>query len=100
MKSNRKDHCGVRILQQDSTGPLINEFHFLCSVFRKEDDGPLQSTTEKRMVPDMEPIITEEGVVNLLNTLQPNKAGGPDKIPSRVLKEYVPRFNTNLSSFP
>jgi len=41
------------------------------------------------MVPDIEPIIvTEEGIVNLLNTLQPNKAGGPDKIPSRFLKEY------------
>ena len=37
----------------------------------------------------MEPIIvTEKGVVNLLCTLQPNKAGGPDKIPSRFLKEY------------
>jgi len=41
------------------------------------------------MVPDMEPIIvTEEGVVNLLNTLLPNKASGPDKIPSKFLKGY------------
>jgi len=41
------------------------------------------------MVPDMEPIIvTEERVVNLLNTLQPNKAGGSDKILSRFLEEY------------
>ena len=96
IKSNRKDHCGVPILQ-DSTGPLINEPHtkanllndYFCSVFTKEDDGPLPNTTEQRTVPDMEPIIvTEEGVVNLLNTLQPNKASGPDKIPSRFLKEY------------
>ena len=37
----------------------------------------------------MEPItVTEEGVANLLNTLQPNKAGGPDGIPSRFLKDY------------
>jgi len=25
IKSNRKDHCGVPVLLQDSTGPLINE---------------------------------------------------------------------------
>jgi len=37
---------------------------------------------------DMEPFIITEEVVNLLNTLQPNKASGPDKIPSRFLKEY------------
>ena len=48
--------------------------------------APLPNISEQRMVPDMASIIvTEEGVVNLLNTLQP---GGPDKIPSRFLKEY------------
>ena len=30
-------------------------------------------------------IVTEEGAVNLLNTLQPNKASGPDTILSRFL---------------
>ena len=40
------------------------------------------------MVPDMAPIIVTEEVVNLPNTLQPNKTGGPDKIPSRFLKDY------------
>jgi len=54
----------------------------------KEDVGPLPNISEQRMVPDMEPIIVTEGVANLLNTLQPNKAGGPDKISSRFLKEY------------
>ena len=58
-------------------------------MFTKEDVGPLPKISEHKMVPDMEPIIvTEKGVVNLLCTLQPNKAGGPDKIPSRFLKEY------------
>jgi len=37
----------------------------------KEDVGPLPNISEQRMVPDMEPIIvTEEGVINLLNILQ------------------------------
>jgi len=37
----------------------------------------------------MEPItVTEGGVANLLNTVQPNKAGGPDGIPFRFLKDY------------
>ena len=58
-------------------------------MFTKEDDGPLPNTTEQRTVPDMEPIIvTEEGVVNLLNTLQPNKASGPDETQFTFLKEY------------
>jgi len=47
--------------------------------------APLPNISEQRMVPDMAPIIgTEERVVDLLNTLP----GGPDKIPSRFLKEY------------
>jgi len=76
-KSKRRDHCGVPILQQESTGP--------------KDVGPLPNISEQRMVPDLEPIIvTEERVVDLLKTLQPNKADarGPDKIPFRLLKEY------------
>ena len=59
------------------------------SGFTKEDVGPLPKISEQKMVPDMEPIIvTKEGIVNLLNTLQPNKAGRPEKIPSRFPKEY------------
>jgi len=67
-------------------------------MFTKEDDGPLPNTTEQRMMPDMEPIIvTEKGVVNLLNTLQPNKASGLDKILSRLLKEYGTLLSPGLT---
>jgi len=53
VKSNQKDHCGVPVLQQDDTGPLITEPHtkanllknYFCSVFTKED-GPLPNITE------------------------------------------------------
>ena len=31
--------------------------------------------------------ITETGIKKLLNNLKPHKAAGPDKIPSRILKE-------------
>ena len=33
---------------------------------------------------------TEDGVINLPNKLQPSKAGGPDNIPSRFLRDYGP----------
>jgi len=91
-KNNQKDHCGVPVLQRDDTGPLITEPHtkanllnnYFCSVFTKKlIYGPLPNITERRAVPNMEPItVTEEGLANLINTLQPNKAGGPDGIPS------------------
>jgi len=56
-------------------------------VFTKEDDGPLPDI----IVPEMEPItVTEDGVINLLNKLQPSKAGDPDSIPSRFLRDYGP----------
>ena len=44
--------------------------------------------TSYRILLNKEWIIATEGVVNQLNTLQPNKASGPDEIPSRFLKEY------------
>jgi len=33
--------------------------------------------------------ITEAGVYNILSQLDPHKAGGPDNIPARVLKELT-----------
>ena len=101
IKSNRKDHFGVSILQ-DSTGLIINLLNnYFCSAFTKEDVGPLPNISEQRTVPDMEPIIVTEGVVNLLNTLQP---GGPDEIPSKFHKRIwdspIPNSDTTFSSFP
>ena len=67
---------------------LLN--HYFCSVFTKEDNGPLPDNP-CRIVPEMEPItVTEDGVINLLNKLQSSKAGGPDSIPSRFLSDYEP----------
>ena len=60
-------------------------------MFTKEDDGPLPDNPYQRIVSEMEPItVTEDGVINLLNKLQPSKAGGPDSIPSRFLRDYGP----------
>jgi len=62
----KQDHCGVPILQRGS--------------------NPYQ-----RIVPEMESItVTEDGIINLLNKLLPSKAGGPDSIPSRFLRDYGP----------
>jgi hypothetical protein len=59
------------------------------SVFTQED---LRSMPDKGPSPynDMEPItITTPGVQKLLQNLQPHKATGPDRIPSRLLKELA-----------
>ena len=40
--------------------------------------------------PDSPPIrVTHEGVSRLLSNLHPNKAAGPDKLPSRFLKQFA-----------
>ena len=45
---------------------LLNDY--FCSVFTKEDDGPLLDNPYQRIVPEMEPVtVTEDGVINLLN---------------------------------
>ena len=60
-------------------------------MFTKKDDRPLPDNPYQRIVPEIEPItVTEDGVINLLNKLQPNKAGGPENIPSRFLRDYRP----------
>ena len=40
--------------------------------------------------PDSPPIrVTHKGVSRLLSNLHPNKAAGPDKLPSRFLKQFA-----------
>ena len=93
IKSLRKDTNKIPTLQTKSGIPaatdqgkanaLVNQF---SSVFTKENLENLPSLPQD--FPDM-PDITfgEEGVLKLFNNINPSKAGGPDHIPSRFLKE-------------
>jgi len=75
IKSKRKDPVDfqsykevpwsvILILKQT----FLNDY--FCSVFTKEDDGPLPENPYQKIVLEMEPItVTEDGVINLLDKL-------------------------------
>ena len=59
------------------------------SVFTKENVSAIPTLNDS-CYPDMPHIqINTEGILRLLLELKPNKAPGPDKIPSRLLKELA-----------
>ena len=65
---------------------LNNQF---TSVFTRENTNMIP-TLSGTPFPDMDHIeITVDGVTNLLSNLKSNKAGGPDKITARFLKEMA-----------
>ena len=70
----------------DSLGKvdLLNDYFF--SIFTKEDTSTSLDPT--LLIPPIgKVIVTPNGVQKLLNALNANKAGGPDKLPTRILKE-------------
>jgi len=65
---------------------LNNQF---ASVFTREDTSTIPSISGP-LYPDMDSIEIEvNGVTNLLTNLDPHKATGPDKIPTRFLKLFA-----------
>jgi hypothetical protein len=93
IKSLRKDNQNIPTLKvkdmapaasdQSKANALVDQF---SSVFTQED---IQNTpTLTQVFPDM-PNITfgEEGIQKLLSNIKPQKAGGPDNLPARFLKE-------------
>ena len=95
IKSQKKDYCGIPPLLQGDTlisdtatrASLLNDY--FSSVFVKEDLSSVPHI-ENLPIPLMEPIsINPEGVKNLLENLEVNKAPGPDQIPPRFLKTFA-----------
>lgn len=87
IKSRKKENFGVAPLKKDGItfsgskqkADILNDQ--FTSVFTKDDDSnPPQ--LPKRHIADMSPItVTENGVLKLLG-IKPNKATGPDKVPT------------------
>ena len=66
-------------------------------MFVKEDLSTVPHI-ESLSIPVMEPIsINPEGVKNLLDNLEANKASGPDQIPSRFLKTFANNITPSLT---
>ena len=93
IKALRKDTTGITALRSGGklfSGPkdkadILNKQY--QSVFTREntDNIPCMEGPTLPSIPDI--IVNAEGVLSLLLKLNPYKAGGPDKIPARVLHE-------------
>ena len=95
MKKQSHDLSGVPSLIKD--GITISDDYvkanksndYFTSVFTKEDTTQIPTMT-CNSYPDLPPVIvTHNGVLQLLSDLHPNKASGPDKLPSRQLAKNL-----------
>ena len=104
VKLKRKDSCGIApmrkdgILISDSLGKanVLNKHY--SSVFTpiKEEDIPSSPQPGLSKMPHIS--VDPEGVKKLLSSLNPNKAAGPDRISSRVLKELADELYRPLAA--
>ena len=95
VKSQRQDNCGVSPLKRngelhsdskDKAQILNDQF---SSVFTK-DDQHAGTVLEGPSLPPLAGLnISEKGVAKLLKEIDPSKAGGPDEVPCRILKELA-----------
>ena len=93
IKSRKQDTTGTAPLidqgitysnDEDKANILNRQF---CSVFTSENNNIPPTPVPNVKVPIMPDIvITERGVEKLLSELNPQKAAGPDRIPTRLLK--------------
>ena len=94
VKFKRQDNVGINMLYDenntavsDSQGKAdLNDYFF--SIFTKEDTSTMPSLNSALLSPDMRKIVvTSNRVQKLLDRLNTNKAGSPDQLPTRILKE-------------
>ena len=93
IKSLRQDKTSIPTLKVKNRAPASTDFNKanalvdqFSSVFTKEDLSNIPHLEQE--YPDMKPIIFGlEGIQKLLLSLKPHKAGGPDELPARFLKE-------------
>ena len=95
VRSKRQDNMGINMLYNQHNiavsdslwkGDLLNNFFF--AIFIKEDTSTLLSLDSALLSPTMEKIVvSSNGVQKLLDTLNANKAEGPDKLPNRILQK-------------
>ena len=104
VKLKRKDSCGIApmrkegILISDSSGKVNVLNRQYSSVFTpiKEEVIPSSPQTGISKMPHI--FVEPEGVKKLLSSLNPNKAAGPDRISSRVLKELAYKLYRPLTT--
>jgi len=89
IKSKKNDHCGIKV-----DGNVVNnpqqKAEILNDYFSFKEDSSSGLCSDENSFADMPPIdVCNDGVLKLFLDLQPYKASGPDKIPTRLLKEIA-----------
>ena len=104
MKSKKKDSCSIPplrsgVLIADAVGKanILNRQY--SSVFTLEDTNNIPSKGHSIAPPMPNIKIIVEGVKRMLQELKPQKAPGPDKISTRVLKELAEPLPKPLTEF-
>ena len=69
------------------------------SAFSTEDQATMPQPHGERLPPMPDLNITENGVLKLLEGLNPSKASGPDQVPARVLKECAKPLAPVIADF-
>ena len=102
IKSQRVDSTGLTTLTtangavSDNLGMATHLNNYFSSVFTKENAQALPNLTSS--FPEMESFtVSENGVLKLLLSIDPKKSGGPDGVPSRILKEGATQITPILT---
>lgn len=96
VKSNKKDQVGIPPI--DVSGQTLHDgqekatcfsryFQSVFSPFPGSNDCPAMAPTATPLHDMKELVLNSDGLVKLLQSLNPNKSTGPDGIPNRVLRE-------------
>ena len=95
IKSQKQERCGVsplkgnHELRTDSSDKACILNKQFSSVFTSDDQNG-DTVLEGPSIPLLPKLtITVKGVINLLQQIDPTKAGGPDNVPCRILKELA-----------
>ena len=94
IKSKKVDYCGVAPLQHNDRtytdskdkASILNDY--FASIFISEDGSMPSLDSNSLNFTDISPLlIHDEGVANLLSSLDDHKASRPDEIPTTLLKK-------------
>lgn len=95
VKSKKCESSGIAPLKQNgithsnpkAKANILNQQ--FVSVFTEDDSSELPDMGPSPYIDIPDIAIQEEGVCKLMEDLNPNKAPGPDNIPTRLLKDYA-----------
>ena len=105
VKSMRRENVSIATLKDEVTDKDVTHAqgkaeilskHFE-SVFTAEDRDNLPDISTEQYPSMADFTITTQGIENLLKKVNPQKANGPDLIPSRVLNECAPQIAPYLA---